>query len=154
MTKKNILEFALLVIVILSFIAVPFSVYKINEYFVKYKYPRDAQIIELTGIAEGGIWTREHVNSFNYWWKDFKKAEEIDILDNGSPIYFRVTSSDVMHSFAIPLYRIGPYDIEPGKVKEVELKTDNLRTTRYMCWQYCDEDHELMKGKIVVVDSD
>lgn len=155
MNKEDILEFFLLVVVVGSVILIPFAIKAVDKYLIASQFPEDAQVITLYGIAKEGIWTREPVNSFNYWWKKFKRAEEISIRDDGTPIFFRVTSTDVMHSFAIPLYRIGPYDIEPGKWKTVELKTDKpLRSTRFMCYQYCDEDHENMKGQLVVVTRD
>lgn len=152
MKKENIIEILLLVIVIASIIAVPLVITMIDKYYRVSKFPKNAQVITLYGIAKGGIWTEERVTSFNYWWKDFKQSEEIPLRDDGTPIIFRVTSSDVMHSFAIPLYRIGPYDIKPGEFTEIELKRDReLRDTGFLCWQYCDKDHGKMKGRIVVV---
>lgn len=152
MKKENIIEIFLLVVVIVSVIAVPVVITMIDKYYRVGKFPKDAQVITLYGIAKGGIWTQERVTSFNYWWKDFKHAEEIPVHDDGTPIIFRVTSSDVMHSFAIPLYRIGPYDINPGEFTEIGLKTDReLRDTGFLCWQYCDKDHGKMKGRLVVI---
>lgn len=155
MKKENIIEAILLIVVVISVILVPIAISLINKYYTVYKFPKGAQIITLSGIAKDGIWTQEPVNSFNYWWKKFERTEEIDIRDDGTPLFFRVTSSDVLHSFAIPLYRIGPYDIKPGEFEEVELKTDKpLQTTKFLCWQYCDKDHEKMKGNLVVLTED
>lgn len=155
MKKENIIEALLLIVVLSSFILVPLAIWKINNYLIYTKYPKDSQIITLYGIAKGGIWTQEPVTAFNYWWKKFKRVEEIPIRDDGTPIIFRVTSTDVVHSFAIPLYRIGPYDIKPGEFKEIELKTDRrLRSTGFLCWQYCDKDHPDMKGRLNVLTSD
>ena len=152
MKKEETIEIFLLVLVAVSVISLPFAIAKIDKYYSSSKFPKHAQIITIYGIAKGGIWTRERVTSFNYWWKKFERAEEIPIRDDGTPIIFRVTSTDVMHSFAIPLYRIGPYDIKPGEFKEIELKTDKeLVSTGFLCWQYCDKYHEHMKGRLVVL---
>ena len=152
MKKENIIEIFLLVLVVASVILLPLVIIKIDKYYLARKFPKNAQVITLYGIAKGGTWTQEPVNSFNYWWKRFKRAEEIPIRDDGTPIFFRITSTDVVHSFAIPLYRIGPYDIKPGEFTEVELKTDKeLVDTGFLCWQYCDKDHEHMKGRLVIL---
>lgn len=155
MKRENIIEYFLLVTVIVSVIAVPIVIPIIDRYYQAHKFPKDAQVITLYGVAKGGIWTQERVTSFNYWWKKFKRAEEIPIRDNDTPVFFRVTSSDVLHSFAIPLYRIGPYDIKPGEFTDIELKTErDLRDTGFLCWQYCDKDHQHMKGRLVVLTED
>lgn len=152
MKRENIIEILMLILVIGAIIVAPLTIYYINQYYRVYKFPKGAQVIDLYGIAKGGIWTQERVDSYNYWWKKFKRAEEIPIRGDGTPIFFRVTSSDVVHSFAVPLYRIGPFDVKPGEFAEVELKTEQpLRSTRYLCWQYCDKDHEDMQGRIVVI---
>ncbi len=153
MRRENIIEAFLLIIVVASVVLVPFVILKINEYYVSSKFPKDAQVITLYGIAKEGIWTEEPVTAFNHWWKKFKRAEEITVRDNGTPIIFRVTSTDVIHSFAIPLYRIGPYDVKPGEFKEIEFRPDRpLRDTTFLCWQYCDKDHGEMKGRLIVVE--
>lgn len=155
MKKENIIEVVVLIVVLLSVVLTPYAILRINDYYVSSKFPKDAQVITLYGIAKGGIWTEEPVNAFNYWWKKFRRAEEIQIRDDGTPIFFRVTSTDVLHSFAIPLFRIGPYEIKPGEFKEIELKTESrLRSTRYLCYQYCDKDHEDMYGRLIVLTSD
>lgn len=155
MSKENIIEVFLLIVVVISIILLPFALSKINDYYLSLKFPKGAQVITLYGIAKEGIWTQEPVNSFNYWWKKFKRTEEIPIRDDGSPIFFRLTSSDVLHSFAIPLYRIGPYDVKPGEFKEIELKAEKeLKSTRFLCYQYCDKDHEKMFGRIIVLPQD
>lgn len=151
MKRESVIEVLLLFVVVISVALVPYAIGKVDNYYSSSKFPEGAQVITLHGIAKGGIWTQEPVTAFNYWWKDFKRVEEIHVKDNDTPIIFRVTSTDVVHSFAVPLYRIGPYDIKPGEFSEVEFKTDRrLRSTTFICWQYCDLDHEKMKGRLVV----
>lgn len=155
MKKDDIIEKFLLVIVIVSIVMVPFAIHQVDRFYRSSSFPEGSQIITLYGIAEGGVWTREPVNSFNYWWKKFKRVKEIPVNDDGTPIFFRATSSDVMHSFAIPLYRIGPYDVKPGEFVTVELKTERqLKSTRFLCYQYCDKDHKDMYGRLVVLPQD
>ena len=152
MNRKNIIESFLLVLVLVSIVAVPFFILKINNYYHSFKFSKGAQVITLYGIAKEGIWTEEPVTSFNYWWKKFKRAEEIPVRDDGTPIIFRVTSTDVLHSFAIPLLRVDPYEVKAGQFVEIELKTNGrLQSTEFFCYQYCGQNHYDMYGMLVVL---
>lgn len=150
MNREDLIEIAAIILVVVTIIALPFAVVLYDRFYVSSRFPKDAQIINLTASAKPCVWTRENIWGYNYWWKKFKRADEIPIYE-GSPIIFRVRSSDLLHSFAIPLYRVGPYDVEAGKVKEIELKTNRLRSTKYLCWQYCSECHPDLQGRLVVM---
>lgn len=151
MSKKNIIEVLALILVIVSTISLPFVIFAIEKYYVYAQGPKEARIINLTAIANGGIWTQEQVAGYNYWWKKFKRAEEIPVKLN-EKILFRVKSSDVLHTFAIPSFRIGPEEVYPGKLTKVEFEADREGSFKYLCWLWCDEDHPKMHGKIIVTD--
>ena len=152
MSKENLVEIAAIILVIGTIACVPLGIILYDKYHLATHFPKDSQIINLTASATSCVWTRENIVGYNYWWKKFKPAKEIPIHDDGRPIFFRVKSADVLHSFAIPLYRIGPFDIKGGEVKAIELKTNKaLRSTKYLCWQYCSECHPDLKGRLVVI---
>ncbi|MCQ9206893.1 MAG: hypothetical protein NG740_03315 [Omnitrophica bacterium] len=151
MLKKDIVEILALGLVVITIVGLPFAIILYDRYHVATHFPKNSQIINLTASAEPCVWTRDKIVGFNYWWKKFQFAKEIPIYDDGRPIFFRVKSADVLHSFAIPLYRIGPFDIKAGEVQAIELKTNKaLRSTKYLCWQYCSECHPDLNGRLVV----
>lgn len=111
------------------------------------------QIIELRASAKEGEWIIEPVAGWNYWWKDYENADFIYVLKD-RPVILRVTSSDVLHSFAIPSipeYR-KPVDIKAGEWRTFEFTPVEVDTLTYLCWQFCSEHHSEMNGKIIVVD--
>lgn len=154
MKRNKILESVILLVVVASLVAIPFGISEIDKYYTSGKFPKDAQIITLTGRGKEGTWTKDRITAFNYWWKEFERAEEITIRDDGTPIIFRVTSSDVLHSFALPLYRIN-YELKPGEFTAIEFETERrLRSTSFLCYVYCDEDHDKMEGRLIVLQED
>lgn len=151
MLKENITEILALGMIIITIVGLPFALMSYHDYYINSHFPENAQVIDLTASAKQCVWTREPIVGYNYWWKKFKGAKEIPIYDDGSPIFFRVKSADVLHSFAIPFYRIGPYDIKGGEVVAVELKTNRrLKSTKYLCWQYCSVCHPYLNGRLIV----
>ncbi len=137
--------------VILTLLGLPLSIYSYQKVYVPSKYPKGAQIINLYGIAGGGRWVATQVNGINYWWKDFQRANVLRV-DKNRPVVLRVTSTDVLHSFAIPSLREyrRPVPIEAGKWKVFELTPEEDDQITFLCWQYCSGDHVKMNGTIVV----
>lgn len=149
MKKENIVEVLISILVIATIIAVPFAIFALKISYTYSTIPEEARVVNLTAIAKGGIWTQEQVAGYNYWWKKFRRAEEIPVK-LGEKILFRVTSSDVLHTFAIPRFRIGPEEVYPGKLTKVEFEAEREGTFKYLCWLWCDDDHPNMHGNIVV----
>lgn len=113
----------------------------------------DAQVITLTGISEGGVWTTESVQGLNYWHTEFEKTATVKV-DPTRPVVLRVRSADVLHSFSIPALRIRPIDVYPGHEVVVRLEPEDLEGEEelgFLCWQVCGEDHEDMKGDMVML---
>ena len=111
----------------------------------------NAQVITLTGRALEGAWTVEPVSGYNYFWKKFQPVDEI-VVQKGRPVVLRVTSSDVVHSFAIPslpAFR-RPADIKPGEYHEFRFTPEEEDELVFLCWQVCSPQHGKMKGRIVV----
>jgi cytochrome c oxidase subunit 2 len=67
----------------------------------------------------------------------------------GSTVDFMVTSSDVVHGFAIIGTNVNMM-IEPGEVSHTSHKFDKPGTYLILCNEYCGTGHEYMKMTIIV----
>ena len=119
---------------------------------VVHRYPPGTKVITLTAIANGGIWTREEIVGFDYWWKKPTRVQEIP-LDQWDHVVVRLRSVDVLHSFAIPLLRLGPVDVPAGHTVELEFNADRAGVLTFLCWQVCSPDHPNLRGRFVVKES-
>lgn len=68
----------------------------------------------------------------------------------GKPLRLRMTSDDVVHSFAIGQSDRPPVDILPGEVTKIELTFDEPGTYTYFCTRWCGPNHWRMRGRITV----
>lgn len=148
--KSPLQEFLALGIILAILLGLPYAVLWYDKANILWHYPQGARIVNLTAKVNEDtcLWTLENINGLNYWWKKFKFAEEIPVSDS-QPTIFRIKSADVTHSFAIPISRIGPYEIEAGKVKDVQFNPQKQGSFLYLCWLWCSKCHEDLKGKIL-----
>lgn len=72
------------------------------------------------------------------------------LAEVGQPIHLRLTSDDVMHSFAIGKSDRTPIDIIPGEVVETTLNFDKPGTYTFYCTHWCGANHWRMRGTIEV----
>ena len=146
MTRVEIAGVAGVLAVIL---ALPLLLWYWNSVAMPARFPESTRIIQLTAIADGGIWTTESIAGHNYWWRVPERVDSIEI-NEGEHIVLRLHSVDVLHSFAIPVLRIGPVDVPAGHT--VDLEFDATRTGRltFLCWQMCSLDHPKLKGYFMV----
>lgn len=72
----------------------------------------------------------------------------------GQPLYLRLTSDDVIHSFAIGQSDQPAVDIEPGKVTDLTLTFDQPGTYTFYCTRWCGVNHWRMRGTIEVADGE
>lgn len=112
-------------------------------------YPPNTKVITLTAVADGGIWTQEEIVSSNYWRKKPARADEIP-LNQGDHVVVRLHSVDVLHSFAIPILRLGPVDVPAGHTVQVEFNAERLGVLTFLCWQVCSPEHPGLRGRFVV----
>jgi mono/diheme cytochrome c family protein/plastocyanin len=68
----------------------------------------------------------------------------------GVPLHLRLTSDDVMHSFAIGQSEMPAVDVPPGKMTELTLTFDKPGTYTYYCTRWCGPNHWRMRGTIEV----
>ena len=114
-----------------------------------HRYPPGTKVITLTAIANGGIWTQEEVFGSNYWWKKPARAEEIS-LQQGDHVVLRLRSVDVLHTFGIPLLRLGPVDVPAGHTVELAFNAERAGVLTFLCWQVCSPEHTNLRGRFVV----
>lgn len=84
-------------------------------------------------MAESGGWTPENL-----------------MAEVGQPLHLRLTSEDVMHSFAIGQSDRLPVDVIPGEVTEVTLVFDQPGKYTFYCTRWCGVNHWRMRGTIEV----
>lgn len=109
----------------------------------------EIKIITLTAVAKGGIWTNEEIVGYNYWWRTPSRVQEIP-LNQGDHVVVRLRSVDVLHSFGIPLLRLGPVDVPAGHTVDVEFTAERPGVLTFLCWQVCSPDHPSLRGRFVV----
>ena len=68
----------------------------------------------------------------------------------GQPLHLRLTSDDVMHSFAIGQSDQPPVDVKPGEITEVTLNFDRPGKYTFYCTRWCGINHWRMRGVIEV----
>jgi len=108
--------------------------------------PKDRHVIHLTGVMKDGVWTEETVNATNYGSRTFEPAELR--LNKGERVLLKLTSADVTHGFYVPELDLGPVEIEPGHVVELEFEADTTGTFTYYCTTVCGHCHHFMRGLI------
>jgi mono/diheme cytochrome c family protein/plastocyanin len=69
----------------------------------------------------------------------------------GDTVQLRLTSDDVMHSFAIGRMELSPVDVKPGEVTELTLSFTDPGKYVYYCTRWCGVEHWRMRGTIDVI---
>ena len=142
-------EIAGVVGVVLVIVLLPLALWYWKAEAAVNLYPPGSRIFNLTAVADGGIWTTEEVVGHNYWWRTPERVDEIQV-QQGEHIVLRLHSADVLHSFAIPVLRLGPVDVPAGHVVELEFDADRSGTLTFLCWQMCSPEHPQLRGRFIV----
>jgi cytochrome c oxidase subunit II len=102
--------------------------------------PREA--MEIHVVAKQWMWKIQHPNG----------AREINMLHVpvDEPIRLDMTSQDVIHSFAVPAFRI-KQDILPGRYVEIGFRATETGIFHLFCTQFCGTAHSGMVGSVVVM---
>jgi heme/copper-type cytochrome/quinol oxidase subunit 2 len=75
-------------------------------------------------------------------------------VNQGDHIVLRLHSADVLHSFAIPVLRLGPVDVPAGHTVELEFDADRTGVLTFLCWQMCSPEHPKLRGHFLVKGSE
>ena len=113
--------------------------YGYRAYLVMRDVPADAMVINVTGM----MWKWE----FNY--PNNKKTEVLYVPVN-KPIRLNLKSTDVLHGFYIPAFRVKE-DVVPGKENYLWFKPQGIGPADIFCSQYCGLKHAYMISRVEVM---
>lgn len=101
--------------------------------------PGDAYEIHVTG--KSWLW------EFSY----SSGAREVNVLHVpvGRPIKLVMSSSDVIHSFSVPDFRV-KQDVLPGRYTTLWFEATETGESHIFCTEYCGLSHSDMIGKVIV----
>ena len=115
---------------------------------VKQTMPPPDQIVRV--IAQQWSWTFQHPGADNL----LDTADDIKTLDEmhvvvGQTVQFQLVSTDVIHSFSVPVFRL-KQDSIPGRVIKGWFKTTQTGSYDIQCAEICGIGHGVMAGRIVI----
>jgi cytochrome c oxidase subunit II len=96
-----------------------------------------------------------HVTGKSWFW-EYTYANGGKVLNDlyvpaGRPVKLVMTSSDVLHSFYVPDYRI-KQDVVPGRYTTVWFEVLEPGESIIFCTEYCGRSHSDMIGKVVALE--
>ena len=147
------LEFVFLSILILILAGVPFGIRAYDQKVWRDEIPSDAKIFTLTGHTQRGWLLGEvHAHDVISLWNQNKSMKKPVIeVRKGDLVVFKLKSSDVVHGFSLKDFGVFLKEgIQPGKVTQVSFKADKVGTFTFSCNAICGENHQNMKGTLVV----
>jgi mono/diheme cytochrome c family protein/plastocyanin len=127
MMKKENLARMIVILGIAVAVAVPLA----GRYLIG--STKDQMIDMHARMPENGGWSVDHIQA-----------------QVGQTIHLRLTSDDVVHSFAIGQSDQAPIQIQPGQVVETTLKFDKPGKYTFYCTSWCGPNHWRMRGTIDV----
>jgi cytochrome c oxidase subunit 2 len=71
-------------------------------------------------------------------------------LPNNRPVYMRINTKDVLHSFWVPAFRLKE-DAVPGQTDHVRFTPDRIGNYEVVCAELCGAGHATMRVKTAVV---
>ena len=148
-------EIAAVIVVLVSFVAVPMIIWGYEDNHLRSKYGPDVRIIKLTASACPGRVTEDYVAGWNYWSGRFSRTGTIEI-DKGEKVVLLFKSADVTHSFEItPDINIDqPIEMEGGHTTLVEFVAEKPGLYLVECKSFCGLAHHGMFFNIKIVEND
>lgn len=129
--------------VIPTIIFVGIAIWGLVAYFAVHKVPEDAYKIKVTGKQ----WAWEF--EYDYQGKKFSTMNTMYVPIN-VPVVLEMTSTDVIHSFFVPSFRV-KRDVVPGMKTHVSFTANKLGDIRIYCAEFCGTAHSAMRGIVKVV---
>jgi len=103
--------------------------------------PDNAMVVEVTG----------QMFSWLFYYKDADVETENElVVPLGTPVKLDITSSDVLHSFYVPAFRI-KVDAVKGMWTYAWFMPDEIGEYDIQCTEYCGVGHSSMLGKLRIV---
>ena len=101
------------------------------------------------GADEISVVARQWLYEFRY--PDGRSAVNEVRVPVGRPVRFVMTSSDVIHGFYLPEFRV-KQDIVPGRYTDLWIKPERAGTYDIYCTQYCGAGHSTMRAVVIVME--
>jgi cytochrome c oxidase subunit 2 len=108
-------------------------------YFEQAHAPDDALQIEV--LAKQWMWQLYH--------KDGQRENQELHVPVGRPIKLKMISTDVIHNFSIPEFRVRQ-DVVPGRYTTLAFTPSQTGKFRFFCAEYCGTNHSQMIGWVIV----
>ena len=113
------------------------------------------QLSEMTAMEADELVVE--VTGFQFGWRfdypDYDVTSPDLYLPRGRPVRFKLTSTDVIHSFWVPEFRI-KQDAVPGMWTTLRVTPSELGSFRIRCAEICGYAHSAMFADVVVVEPD
>ncbi len=150
---RNKLDILFLLLLILILAGVPFGIRAYDQKVWRDEIPSIAKKFTLTGHTQRGWLLGEvHAHDIISLWNQNKSMKRPVIeVSKGDLVVFKLKSSDVVHGFSLKDFGVFLKEgIQPGKVTQVSFKADKVGTFTFSCNAICGENHQNMKGTLVV----
>ena len=149
--KKLEILFVLLLILILA--GLPIGIKAYDQRVWRDEIPSVAKNFTLTGHTQRG-WLLGEVHAYDVislWNRNKSMEKPVIEVSKGDLVVFKLKSSDVVHGFSLKDFGVFLKEgIQPGKVTQVSFKADKVGTFTFSCNAICGENHQNMKGTLVV----
>jgi cytochrome c oxidase subunit 2 len=122
-------------------IAMTIFVWGASLYFALYRPPRDA--MEIFVVGKQWMWKFQHTEGL-------REINELHV-PVGAKVMLTMTTEDVIHSLAVPAFRIRT-DVVPGRYTHVWFQATKTGRFHLFCTEYCGTNHSGMNGWVVVQD--
>lgn len=112
--------------------------------------PADAIDIRVTGRQWS--WTVEYPDYPGVSFTSSTETPEITMMvPKGRPVRLTMTSTDVIHSFFIPVFRV-KRDVVPGRYTNMWFEATQVGEFNMFCAEYCGDQHSKMTGVVKVLE--
>lgn len=133
----------------LSWAMIPAFIFMADDFFLSAKgwtlwniqrrVPENAMEVKVTAM----------MYSWEYDYGNGVTTDEL-VVPVGQPVVLRMTSTDVIHSFFLPVYRVKE-DVMPGRVTFIWFYPAEAKETLVTCTEFCGVGHTIMQGKVRAV---
>jgi plastocyanin/cytochrome c553 len=125
--KKEIVARAIVILGVAAAVTIPLA----GHFLVG--SPQEKTIDMHARMPENGGWSVDHITA-----------------QTGQTLHLRITSDDVVHSFAVGQSDKPAIQVQPGQVVETSLKFDQPGKYSFYCTSWCGPNHWRMRGTIDV----
>lgn len=122
-------------------IAMTIFVWGASLYFKLYRPPKDA--IEIFVVGKQWMWKFQHTEGQ-------REINELHV-PVGAKVKLTMTTEDVIHSFAVPAFRIRS-DVVPGRYTFAWFEATKVGRYHLFCTEFCGTNHSGMNGWVEVME--